>query len=182
MSLISQVGVPLHSSGCVPQLCYWISMTAHLQVKAGNGCKNLTVLSWFQTEIWCLPVLTLSNHNRGIIAPSHYFFSFLKSITRSIAINPHCTGRLWTNLLTHCCRSHLPQTSTSSTVQSFLPPGPSGPSPPPTGSVAVEYLPTVEQRDSYKVVEVERIEDISPPLQPPKDPAITRVEVEKVTF
>lgn len=106
---------------------------------------------------------------------------FLFNSSLHIAISLHSTGRLWTNLSTYYCRSYLPQTSTSSTVQQFLLLGPSGPSPP-SGSKGVEYLPTVEQRDAYQVVEVERIEATSASSQPPKDPAITRVEVEEVTF
>lgn len=152
----------------------------HVQAKAGNGCKNHTVWSWFQVEIWYLPVLSVSKPSRGTITPCYSTSYFLFNSPLHIAISLHSTGRLWTNLSTHCCRSYLPQTATCSTVQPFLPPGPSGPSPP-SGSIAVEYLPTVEQRDAYKVVEVEKLEAISASSQLPKDPTITRVEVEAVT-
>ena len=40
-----------------------------------------------------------------------------------------------------------------------------------------EYLPTVEQEECYKVVEVERVVTAPTPQQPPKNPTITKLEV-----
>ena len=54
----------------------------------------------------------------------------------------------------------------------FLPTSPAS-----AGAAVVEYLPTAEQRDGYEVVEVERVVVAQPPPQPPKNPAVTRVEV-----
>ena len=40
-----------------------------------------------------------------------------------------------------------------------------------------EYLPTVEQKECYEVVEVERVVTAPTPQQPPKNPTVTKLEV-----
>ena len=82
-----------------------------------------------------------------------------------------------------CRSSYLPSSQgpttssdSSMTSLSFLPSSSGAAAS--SGPVAVEYLPTMEQRDCYDVIEVERVVATPTPAPPPKDQAITRLEVE----
>jgi hypothetical protein len=45
-----------------------------------------------------------------------------------------------------------------------------------SGGPVAEYLPTVEQKECYEVVEVERVVTAPTPQQPPKNPTVTKLE------
>ena len=74
-------------------------------------------------------------------------------------------------------RSHLPSGGSSQpTTSSFLPSMATSTSSE-NDVPAAEYLPTVEQRDSYELVEVARLVAAPRPPPPPKDRTITHFEV-----
>jgi Werner syndrome ATP-dependent helicase len=68
-------------------------------------------------------------------------------------------------------KSHLPPSS-----QGVLPGSQPPPTSPPASEAGPEFLPTVEQREVYELVEVERIVATPTATPPPKDKAIVKLE------